>query len=86
MDNQHRIQWMHEQLNTQLNPSELTIVDESHKHVGHPGAKDGAGHFSIEICAKTFQGKSLLECHRMVYSVLAKAIPHEIHALRIKIL
>jgi BolA protein len=84
--NPARIQWMREQLEAALSPSSLTIHDDSHKHVGHEGAKGGAGHFTVEIASPLFNQKSLVESHRMVYSVLVSAIPGEIHALKIQII
>lgn len=86
MDNTHRIEWIKTQLDSQLNPSELKIHDDSYKHAGHEGAKGGAGHFTIEIASELFKHKSLIECHRMIYKALETAIPHEIHALKIKII
>lgn len=66
-----------------LQPSRLVITDESAQHVGHSGNTSGGGHFAVEIVAACFQGKSALECHRMVYQALAALMPDEIHALRI---
>lgn len=85
MNNEARIKWMEQQLEQRLQPSCLVIHDDSHKHVGHEGAKNGAGHFTIEIGSPFFNEKSLIECHRMIYDALNSAIPNEIHALKIKI-
>lgn len=82
--NERRIVWMQQRLQEMLTPSTLNIIDDSAKHVGHEGAKGGAGHFTVEIASPMFEGKTLIECHRMVYDCLADAIPHEIHALKIK--
>jgi BolA family transcriptional regulator, general stress-responsive regulator len=84
--NEIRIEWIQSQLTSALEPHLLTIHDDSDKHVGHSGIQSSnAGHFSIEISAPIFAGKSLLECHRMIYAALAPAIPHEIHALKITV-
>lgn len=64
-------------------PSFLEVVDESHKHVGHAGASQG-GHYQVTIGSKSFEGKKLLEAHRMVYQALTP-IKSSIHALAIKI-
>jgi BolA protein len=69
-----------------LCPSQLDVIDESYKHVGHSGAQGGAGHFVISIASTVFAGKKKLECHRLIYAVLSDMIPHEIHALQIKII
>ncbi len=68
-----------------LTPDYLKITDDSHLHQGHAGAKTGAGHFTVEISAKQFNGKKTLECHRLIYQALDGLIPKEIHALRIVI-
>jgi BolA protein len=79
------INWMREHLTNTLKPSSLIITDDSHKHIGHAGAKSGAGHFSIEINSSHFNNLPLLACHRIIYTILSEAIPSQIHALRIKI-
>ena len=65
-------------------PVELDIIDESHKHAGHPGAAGGGGHFVAYIVSDAFVGKNLLQRHRMVYEALGDAMKTEIHALSIK--
>jgi BolA family transcriptional regulator, general stress-responsive regulator len=86
MSSHARLQWIEKQLVMALQPTHLIITDDSSMHIGHEGAKNGGGHFSIEISAEAFNGHSLLNCHRMIYSALDKEIPTEIHALKIKIL
>jgi BolA protein len=65
-------------------PIELEIVDESHKHAGHAGARDGGGHFIVHITASCFEGKSQLQRHRMVNAATAHLFGETIHALSIK--
>ena len=64
-------------------PGTLEVNDDSHKHVGHEGARDGRGHFSVSITAPAFAGKKPLERHRMVYGALGSLMQHPIHALAI---
>lgn len=64
-------------------PDYLDVVDESYKHAGHAGAKQG-GHYHVTIGAKSFEGKKLLESHRMIYQAL-EPVKSSIHALAIKI-
>lgn len=64
-------------------PSELDIRDDSHLHVGHAGARGGAGHYSVSIRAAAFAGKKPLEAHRMVYAAVDEMMGSEIHALSI---
>jgi BolA protein len=65
-------------------PTELEVVDESHKHVGHEGARDGRGHFSVKIISPSFAGRRQIERHRMVYAALASLLETDIHALSVR--
>jgi BolA protein len=68
-------------LTAALAPSELVIEDESHKHAGHAGARDGRGHFRVRIVAARFSGQPLLARHRRVYAALGQMMQTDIHAL-----
>lgn len=72
-------------LNEALAPSHLEIVDDSHQHAGHAGARQG-GHFTLRIAAPAFAGKRPVECHRMIYAALGELMQAEIHALAIELL
>ncbi len=78
-----RIESMRQKLEAAFAPSQLEIHDDSHLHVGHAGARSGAGHYRVELRAASFAGKSPVECHRMVYAALADMMGSEIHALSI---
>jgi BolA protein len=67
-----------------LKPTSLEIVDESHAHAGHEGAKTGGGHYRLVIVSPAFAGKTAQLRHRMVYEALGPMMKHEIHALAIK--
>jgi BolA protein len=63
-------------------PRELSIIDESAKHAGHVGARAGGeSHFAIRIVSSQFVGKSRVEQHRMVYTVLQPFIDEGVHAI-----
>ena len=62
----------------------VTVLDDSARHAGHAGARDGAGHFVVRIESQEFTGRSRLERHRLVYQALADLLPREIHALNIE--
>jgi BolA protein len=65
-------------------PDALEVVDESDRHKGHAGYREGGGtHFRVLIVAEAFRGKSRLEAHRMVYAALAEEIAGGVHALAI---
>ncbi len=73
-------------LQAALTPSSLEITDDSHLHIGHPGAQSGAGHFTVEIASDYFTGKTRLQCHRLIYDALDDMMHTEIHALKIVII
>jgi BolA protein len=66
-----------------FNPESLDIVDESHLHIGHAGAKEGKGHFRVRIIAAQFANRTPLQRHRMVYDALGDLMKTEIHALSV---
>jgi BolA family transcriptional regulator, general stress-responsive regulator len=70
-------------LETAFQPSELEVVDDSHKHAGHAGARDGRGHFSVRIVSQAFAGMPPLARHRAVYTALGDMMQTDIHALSI---
>ena len=75
-----------EQMRTMLasmQPVQLDIIDDSHKHAGHEGARSGGGHYTMHIVSAQFSGKPTLARHRMIYSALGEMMKHDIHALNI---
>lgn len=78
-----RIEQMKSMLAT-LQPVQLEIIDDSHKHAGHEGARSGGGHYTLHIVSAQFAGKPTLARHRMIYSALGDMMKHDIHALNIK--
>jgi len=80
----HRAQAIHAILTEKLAPVALHIEDDSWKHAGHDGVKDSTGgHFTVEITAEVFRGKSRIACHRLVYDALKERFSSTIHALSI---
>ena len=79
-----RLRLIQNQLEERLSPTALEVVDESHLHVGHAGARDGKGHFKVIISAHQFAGLSLIECHKLIYHALADLMETDIHALTIE--
>ena len=86
MTNQKRIEEIRARLQQAFTPTQLDVIDESHKHVGHPGAQSGAGHFALVISSPMFNDKSQIDCHRMIYQSLEDFMKTEIHALKIKVI
>lgn len=77
-------QKLSEKLNAAFSPTSLNLIDESHQHAGHAGARpEGETHFKLHIVSSEFAGKSRIEVHRMITSVLAEELAGRVHALSI---
>lgn len=79
----NRIRKIEAALAETFDPTELEVIDESHHHVGHPGARDGRGHFRVRIVSERFASKSRIEIHRMIFDALGSMMETDIHALSI---
>ncbi len=66
-----------------LSPVFIEVVDDSHLHAGHAGARSGR-HFSVHVKGPCFAGMRPVQRHRLVYDALRELIPQGIHALAIK--
>ena len=64
----------------------VEVIDESHLHAGHAGARSGGGHFRAVVVSIQFDGKAPVERQRLVYDALEGAMGTEIHALSMKTL
>lgn len=84
MSTEERIALVTERLSS-LNPTHFQIIDESHLHAGHAGAKGGANHFRLIIGSDQFNGLSTVAKHRLIYDQLQDLIPFPIHALAIEL-
>ena len=80
---EQRVDAIRAALQAALAPSQLEVRDDSHRHAKHPGARDGRGHFHVEIVSAAFVGLSSLARHRAVYSALGDLMASDIHALSI---
>ncbi|MET1162376.1 MAG: BolA family protein [Pseudoxanthomonas sp.] len=79
-----RLQRIRQALEAAFAPTHLVVSDDSHLHAGHIGARDGRGHYSVEIISEAFAGKSSLARHRSVYAALGEMMTTDIHALQIR--
>lgn len=77
-----RVEQLRLALERELRPLSLEIIDDSAKHAGHAGAREG-GHFRVVLVADAFKGHSQLERHRLVYAAVAPLIGQGVHALSI---
>ena len=66
-------------------PARLEVIDESHQHAGHMGARpEGETHFRVVIEADAFRTASRVDRHRMVNEALAEELADHVHALAIE--
>ena len=73
-----------EKLTLAFAPVALEVVNDSGRHAGHAGSpKTGESHFTIKVVSAAFRGKSRVERHRMVNTVLAQELAGKVHALAI---
>lgn len=79
------IEQMRERL-AALHPTHIDVIDESHLHAGHEGARSGGGHYQLHIVSPRFVGLNTLARHRVIYSALGEMMRLEIHALNIQAL
>ena len=72
-------------LTEKFSAKHLKVEDESAAHAQHAGTKESTGgHFIVTIVSDTFEGKPLLERHRMVYDTLKSEFKSAIHALKLR--
>ncbi|MCC8668035.1 BolA family transcriptional regulator [Xanthomonas arboricola] len=79
-----RVERIRTALQAALAPTELEVVDDSHRHAGHAGARDGRGHFNVRVVSAAFAGKPPLARHRAVYAAVGEMMQTDIHALSIE--
>ena len=78
------VERIRQRLITELQATEVEIIDQSHLHAKHAEAiKSGGGHYVVKITSSQFAGKSRIENHRMVYKALEEDFA-DIHALSIQ--
>jgi len=84
MDKASRVAAIRSALESAFRPDALDVVDDSARHAGHAGARDGRGHFKVRIVAAAFAGQGPLARHRAVYAALGPLMQSDIHALQIE--
>ncbi|WP_225763522.1 BolA family protein [Stenotrophomonas sp. Marseille-Q4652] len=79
-----RVERIRAALEVAFAPQLLEVEDDSHRHAGHAGARDGRGHFNVLIVSEAFAGMPPLARHRAVYAALGTMMETDIHALSIR--
>jgi len=73
-------------LEAAFQPSVLNVIDESERHRGHAGWREGGQtHFRVEIRASGFAGMSRIERHRSIHAALGAELIGDIHALALAV-
>jgi BolA protein len=68
-------------------PLRLEIEDDSARHRGHAGYREGGEtHFKVEIVSAAFEGKNRVARQRLVYDALKDEFAAGVHALEVKTL
>jgi BolA protein len=81
--NASRLDRIRSQLAAALPDAAIELIDASHRHAGHAGARDGRGHFRVHIVSGAFAGLRPLQRHQLVYRALNAMMQTDIHALSI---
>ena len=75
-----------EKLSVKFAPTHLEVIDESKKHRGHGGYREGGEtHFRVRIASPEFIGKSRLAQHRAVMEALNAELKGGVHALAVEV-
>lgn len=81
---EQRVDAIRAAIESALAPVSLEIEDESHKHAGHAGARDGRGHFRVDVVSNAFAGMTPIARHRAVYAAVGDLMETDIHALAVR--
>jgi BolA protein len=74
-------------LTAAFSPSSLQVDDDSARHAGHAGARQGGeSHFNVVIESTAFAGVPRVARQRMVYAAVADELAGPVHALSVKAL
>ncbi|MBV8889325.1 MAG: BolA family transcriptional regulator [Alphaproteobacteria bacterium] len=78
---------MRRKLTERFAPDSLEIIDESHRHAGHAGARpEGETHFAVTIVSAAFSGLGRVARQRLVYQALEAELKSRVHALSLRAL
>ncbi len=81
------IEAIRNKLTNAFEPTRLEVEDDSARHQGHAGAREGGeSHFNVIIESAAFAGTARVARQRMVYRALAEELAGPVHALSVKAL
>jgi BolA protein len=77
---------IHAKLEAAFQPEALNVIDESHHHAGHAGAREGGeSHFRVQMTAAALTPMSRVARSRAVHQVLAEELAGPVHALALEL-
>jgi BolA protein len=80
-------QAIRKKLGEAFSPSQLDVIDDSARHAGHSGAREGGeSHFNVVLQSAAFAGVGRVQRQRMVYAALSEELSGPVHALSVKAL
>ncbi len=69
-------------LQDRFTPLRLDVVDDSHRHAGHAGARpEGETHYGVVLVSPVFSGMNRVARSRAVHEALAAEFAGGMHAL-----
>jgi BolA protein len=75
-----------EKLERAFAPVQLELIDESERHRGHGGWREGGEtHFRLRMTSAAFAGQGRVERQRAVNRVLAEELAGTVHALAMEL-
>jgi BolA protein len=78
-------QAIRDKLTAAFQPERLEVIDDSARHAGHAGAREGGeSHFNVVIVAEAFKGQGRVQRQRAVYTALSEELAGPVHALSLK--
>ena len=78
-------QAIRDKLTAAFQPDRLEVVDDSARHAGHVGARDGGeSHFNVVIVSAAFKGRNRIQRQRDIHVALSEELAGPVHALSIK--
>ncbi|GGA34976.1 BolA family protein [Pelagibacterium lentulum] len=79
-------QTIHAILRERFAPTELEVIDESERHHGHAGWREGGNtHFRVKIASLQLDALSRVEQHRAINAALKTQFDEGLHALAIEV-
>jgi BolA protein len=76
-----------QKLTKAFSPTHLEVIDESDRHRGHAGWREGGEtHFRVRLATHEFAGKPRVAQHRAVMATLKDELDTRVHALAIEVL